>query len=125
MDELNKNTHSFLFPIDHDNMTSVFFSMTPHGCVRLTALYTTIVAPSGEGSYETKLSPLFRNGISSAFKIIGAIGAECRAKGGALFHIIFFIFYSFYNIYSFHFGRYKSAKLSRPLQCLNRWIRPS
>ena len=36
--------------------------------------------------------------------------------------VLHFIPFTIFN--SFHFGRYKSAKLSRPLQCLNRWIRP-
>ena len=39
-----------------------------------------------------------------------------------IFIILYFIHFAIFN--SFHFGRYKSAKLSRPLQCLNHWIRP-
>ena len=45
----------------------------------------------------------------------------------SLFFYLFFFFLYFIHFaifFSFHFGRYKSAKLSRPLQCLNRWIRP-
>ena len=44
----------------------------------------------------------------SAFKIIGAIGAECRAKGGALFHIRILIKLSKTNIYKY-FGNRKWA----------------
>ena len=35
-----------------------------------------------------------------------------------------FNFIHFTIFYSFHFGRYKPAKLSRRLQCLSCWIRP-
>ena len=46
------------------------------------------------------------------------------------FWIILLLIYSFYFyilliLQYFHFGRYKSATLSRSLQCLNRWIRHS
>ena len=42
----------------------------------------------------------------------------------SLLFYLFFLFIHFKYFYSFRFGRDKPAKLSRPLQCLNRWIRP-
>ena len=62
MDELNKKSVVFVPDRSLQHDVTLLFSMTSHGCVRLTALYNTVVR-------NKTISRLFRNGLSSEMQM--------------------------------------------------------